>query len=106
MSIQRWALLLLHWLLVLAAHAAPVSADVPTPPQPDGQSFERRRWTQADGAPHMANSVAQTADGMLWFGSTLGLYQFDGMRFRKADQVYGHALQSSNILYIYIRGCA
>lgn len=98
MSIQRWALLLAHWLL-LAAHAA--GAASPAPPQPDGQSFERRRWSQADGAPHMANSVAQTADGMLWFGSALGLYSFDGMRFRQAGQVYGQPLQSSNISFIY-----
>ncbi|XLZ68030.1 triple tyrosine motif-containing protein [Massilia sp. SR12] len=107
MSIQRWAQLLLHGLLLLAMHAGPAApaaaADSvsPAPPQPDGQSFERRRWTQADGAPQTASAVAQTADGMLWFGSALGLYNFDGMRFRQANKVYGQPLQSSNISTIY-----
>lgn len=107
MSIQRWALLVLQGLLVLAANAAfaaPAGAGAASSlpaPQPDGQSFERRRWTQADGAPHMPNSLAQTADGMLWIGSALGLYNFDGLRFRKVSKVYGQPLHSSNISYIY-----
>ncbi|WP_374580498.1 triple tyrosine motif-containing protein [Pseudoduganella sp.] len=104
MSIQRWPLLLLHWLLALAVHAAPADAGRAASlaaPQPDGQSFERRRWTQVDGAPQMGNGLAQTADGMLWIGSALGLYSFDGVRFRKVQQVYGQPLQSSNISFIY-----
>lgn len=101
MSIQRWAQLVLQGLLLLAAQAAAAGSASPAPPQPDGQSFERRRWTQADGAPNMANALAQTADGMLWVSSAQGLYSFDGMRFRRANKVYGQPLQSSNISFIY-----
>lgn len=101
MSIQRWAVLLMHWILALTAHAVAASVAAPPALQPDGQSFERRRWTQADGAPTFASRMAQTSDGMLWFGSAYGLYNFDGVRFRKANKVFGQPLQSSNVTYAY-----
>lgn len=65
--------------------------------QPDGQSYERRRWTQADGAPQQSFQMAQTDDGMLWFSSPSGLYSFDGSRFRQRDEVYGHAIPSVSV---------
>ncbi|WP_028101475.1 sensor histidine kinase [Pseudoduganella violaceinigra] len=86
---KRWAALLLGGLLALTARAQEV--------HPDGQSFERRRWSQADGAPQFAMTVTQTDDGMLWFAGPSGLHSFDGLRFRRVDKVYGHALSSSNI---------
>jgi signal transduction histidine kinase/ligand-binding sensor domain-containing protein len=91
MSIQNWAALLWGTLLAWAAQAQEL--------HPDGQSFERRRWTQADGAPQHAVTVSQTGDGMLWFGAPTGLYSFDGMRFRKVQHVYGHELRSTNIMF-------
>ncbi|WP_228894778.1 sensor histidine kinase [Pseudoduganella aquatica] len=87
---HRWAALMLYWLLALAAHATEL--------QPDGQSYQRRRWTQADGAPQQALTATQTDDGMLWFASAVGLYNFDGMRFRKVSKVYGHDLRSTNVM--------
>ena len=38
-------------------------------------------WSRRDGAPGGISSLAQTKDGYLWIGSTLGLYRFDGLRF-------------------------
>jgi len=91
MSIQKWTAFLVGGLLALAAHAQDL--------HPDGQSFERRRWTQVDGAPQLAVSISQTEDGMMWFGGSSGLHSFDGLRFRKMDKVYGHALLSTNIVF-------
>lgn len=104
MSLRRCAVLLMHWLLALTVHAAAAGPAAAPAAQPDGQSFERRRWTQADGAPGFVSAMAQTADGMMWFGSALGLFSFDGIRFRKVNQVFGQPLQSSNIMYIYKYG--
>ena len=48
-------------------------------------------WTRNDGAPESISSLAQTTEGYLWIGSSLGLYRFDGVRFAaypfSADQV-------------------
>ena len=38
-------------------------------------------WTGRDGAPQDINALAQTPDGMLWIGSTGGLFTFDGITF-------------------------
>jgi signal transduction histidine kinase/ligand-binding sensor domain-containing protein len=38
-------------------------------------------WSRRDGVPGGISSLAQTRDGYLWIGSTLGLYRFDGLRF-------------------------
>ena len=38
-------------------------------------------WTRRDGAPGSVSSLAQTKDGYLWIGSSLGLYRFNGLRF-------------------------
>src|SRR5262245_32330737 len=38
-------------------------------------------WTARDGLAGDASSLAQTADGFLWIGTSDGLYQFDGVRF-------------------------
>ncbi|OON59795.1 hypothetical protein B0920_21165 [Massilia sp. KIM] len=63
----------------------------------DEQSYERRRWGQSEGAPQHSFSMAQTADGMLWFASPAGLHSFDGVRFRQVDSVYGHPIPSPSI---------
>ncbi|MBV7536340.1 hypothetical protein KW842_11245 [Duganella sp. sic0402] len=61
----------------------------------DDLSFERRRWTLADGAPGQAFDLTQTSDGVMWFSSSTGLYSFDGGKFKPETKVYGHGLQSS-----------
>ena len=80
-------LLLCELVLIRVALAAP-----PT--------FERRVWGQSDGAPPSAYGIAQDSDGMLWFPTVAGLYNFDGVRFAQVSSVYGHALQSNNLISI------
>ncbi len=63
----------------------------------DGRTFERRRWSQADGAPQTAVALAQTDDGLLWFGTAAGMYTFDGVRFERTGAVYRGQLRSDNI---------
>jgi signal transduction histidine kinase/ligand-binding sensor domain-containing protein len=86
--IACWVMLLC---ICLQAGAAGTSDDL---------SFERRRWTRADGAPAQPDDVTQTNDGLLWFASPTGLYSFDGLTFRRETQVYGHAIISSNTLSV------
>ncbi|MGC2660078.1 MAG: two-component regulator propeller domain-containing protein [Bryobacteraceae bacterium] len=38
-------------------------------------------WTRRDGAPGSITALAQTKNGYLWIGSSLGLYRFDGIGF-------------------------
>ena len=66
-------------------------------PAQSGIGYEHRAWTPVVGAPAGAWSVAQTDDGLLWFGTPDGLYRFDGEKFARVDQVYGHSLKSNLI---------
>lgn len=59
-------------------------------------------WTEVDGAPTGATRFAQGADGWLWIATPTGLYRYDGRRFERSDKVYGHALQSSNIMALTV----
>ncbi len=66
-------------------------------PLADGVTHERRRWTQADGAPQQSYKMTQDDRGLLWFSSPAGLTSFDGVRFRPEHTVYGHALASPSV---------
>lgn len=95
---RRTVLLVMVWWFAFSAVAATAmaaTAMAATPP-----SFERRAWTRADGAPQSAYGMAQDADGLLWFATTTGLYNFDGARFSRVDAVHGHPLRSSNVLSV------
>lgn len=54
---------------------------VPPPPPPAFAATTHTFWTRREGAPGSISSLAQTKDGYLWIGSTLGLYRLDGLRF-------------------------
>lgn len=54
---------------------------LPPPPAPAFEGTTHTFWTRRDGAPGSITSLAQTKDGYLWIGSSLGLYRFDGLRF-------------------------
>ncbi|KAB8044250.1 sensor histidine kinase [Janthinobacterium aquaticum] len=75
----------------------PFATAVTAAPAQSGIGYEHRAWTPVDGAPSGVRSIAQTDDGLLWFATAEGLYRFDGEKFSRVDQVYGHALKS-NIL--------
>jgi signal transduction histidine kinase/ligand-binding sensor domain-containing protein len=51
--------------------------------QPFAGSYSVTTWTPGNGAPTVVTSLAQTADGTLWIGTDSGLFQFDGVQFRR-----------------------
>lgn len=62
--------------------AFPPLTGLPHPlPDPSFADTTHTYWSRRDGAPGGITALAQTKDGYLWVGSTLGLYRFDGLRF-------------------------
>jgi signal transduction histidine kinase/ligand-binding sensor domain-containing protein len=70
----------LHGIKSVDPPREPTAPLVPLPP-PAFSATTHTFWTRRDGAPGSISSLAQTKDGYLWIGSTLGLYRFDGLRF-------------------------
>lgn len=60
--------------------------------------YTHTAWTELDGAPVGATKFAQGEDGWLWISTPTGLYRFDGVRFERTEKVYGHPLESSNLM--------
>jgi signal transduction histidine kinase/ligand-binding sensor domain-containing protein len=54
-------------------------------------------WRAKDGAPSQITALAQTADGYLWIGSSVGLFRFDGVQFERYRPPRGVSLPSHNI---------
>src|SRR5262245_32857071 len=50
-------------------------------PGPALEALDHALWTIRDGVPSGIHALAQSADGVLWIGTSTGLYQFDGVRF-------------------------
>lgn len=63
----------------------------------DDLSYERRRWSQEDGAPGQSGSITQGTDGLMWFASPNGLYSFDGVKFQRHTELFGEKLLSPSI---------
>ena len=59
--------------------------------------FHHTAWTAKDGAPSQIGAIAQTEDGYLWLGSTMGLYSFDGVEFTLYKPPDGVVLPSHGI---------
>ena len=58
--------------------------------------YVRRSWGIEDGLPQgTVSSIAQTADGYLWFGTQEGLARYDGGRFAVYDTSNTKGLQSN-----------
>jgi signal transduction histidine kinase/ligand-binding sensor domain-containing protein len=86
-----------------SASPAPLPTRIPTPtPLPATQNFHQ--WgsvTVFNGLPSDAvRAIAQTADGVMWFGTDNGLARFDGRRIQKfafggGDESRVTALESS-----------
>jgi signal transduction histidine kinase len=70
-----------------AAAPAPLLAD-----------FTHTAWNRLQDAPVDVLKITQTTDGWMWVATATGLYRFDGARFEKVDSVYGHRLDSSNVI--------
>ena len=75
--------------------AAP-AARAQQPPPAIGQ-LDHTAWTIRDGAPSGVQALAQSTDGMLWIGTTTGLYQFDGVKFEPVEPPAGMALPALSV---------
>ncbi|WP_185970780.1 ligand-binding sensor domain-containing diguanylate cyclase [Pseudoluteimonas lycopersici] len=61
-------------------------------------AFFRETWTTRQGLPHnQVNSIAQTPDGYLWFGTWEGLVRYDGLEFHVFDRRNTPALKDNGI---------
>src|SRR5262245_3272745 len=69
--------ILLWWPQFLARQAY---ASGPDPSRPIKQ-MRHASWNEASGLSGVVYSLAQTADGFLWIGTSTGLYRFDGLKF-------------------------
>jgi signal transduction histidine kinase/ligand-binding sensor domain-containing protein len=70
--------------------------------QPDRTFFERA-WQITDGLPeNTVVSAVQDADGYLWVATQMGLYRFDGVRFREADAANRAGAYSGLIQCLYM----
>ena len=58
-------------------------------------------WGFKENAPQGTQALAQTSDGILWLGSTTGLYRFDGTRFELFHSPFGDQLLSTNIFALF-----
>jgi len=64
--------------------------------------FLVRSWQNEDGLPHSTiNSILQTQDGYLWFGTYVGLVRFDGVRFVQYSSSNVPALETDQIVYLF-----
>ncbi|HYC89829.1 MAG TPA: two-component regulator propeller domain-containing protein [Thermoanaerobaculia bacterium] len=64
--------------------------------------YVRRAWTVEDGLPQdSVQTIAQTADGFLWFGTQEGLVRFDGARFTVYDSSTVPQLTAHNVTSLY-----
>jgi len=68
--------------------------------------LQHTAWTREDGAPSAVYSLAQDASGLLWLAATDGLYSFDGVRFVRNDEVFGHKLRSPLTMAVAAHGDA
>jgi len=70
-----WAGLILAATCLAGALAAPAGNGLP--------EFSHRSWTVRDGAPPDVWTLAGGREGVLWLGTGMGLYRFDGLRFER-----------------------
>jgi hypothetical protein len=75
---------------VVAQKQAPAKLEV-------GHDF----WGFKESAPQGVQAFAQTSDGLLWLGTALGLYRFDGTRFELFHSPFGDQLSSTNIYSLF-----
>ena len=60
--------------------SAPLVAQETTPPL---AQWHHTAWTARDGLNGRPQTLAQTADGFLWIGTTEGLFRYDGAQFER-----------------------
>lgn len=84
-------------LLAGLAGAPALAADKPV------NAYFREVWTTRDGLPHnQVNTIAQTPDGYLWFGTWEGLVRYNGLEFHVFDRGNTPALRDNGIRSIRV----
>ena len=69
-------------IIMAAAFVSPVKAEEKTVVSSYYDSYIQTIYNSSNGIPGgVVNDIAQTRDGMLWFGTYGGLYQYDGNKF-------------------------
>ena len=93
LSLRSGAARLLHWTArtalpcLILLHAASECARASLDPDKPITQYIHQGWTTVQGLPqNSVLSMAQTADGYLWFGTEEGLVRFDGVRFAIFDK--------------------
>ena len=61
--------------LLFSGQAWSLQSDLPL------QQLNHKSYTVASGTPSYVSVMTQTPDGMLWVGSDIGLFRFDGVQF-------------------------
>jgi signal transduction histidine kinase/ligand-binding sensor domain-containing protein len=79
-------------LLVFCRDASALNPDIPM------ERLHHSQWSIPEGAPPRIKQMAQTADGFIWLATDAGLYQFDGLSFRRFTPKTNQALLSNLIL--------
>src|SRR5215470_12764178 len=77
---------ILLWSPLFFARQAVASG--PDPNRPIKQ-MRHTLWNEASGLSGFVYSLAQTADGFLWIGTSTGLYRFDGLKFEPFLELAG-----------------
>ncbi|WP_431260119.1 ligand-binding sensor domain-containing protein [Roseateles chitinivorans] len=81
---RPWTAWLLAAACLLGADRAPAQAASAASTAEDGlPDFSHRSWTVRDGAPPDVWTLGGGREGVLWLGTGMGLYRFDGLRFER-----------------------
>jgi signal transduction histidine kinase/ligand-binding sensor domain-containing protein len=68
---------------------------------PVSQQVMSQSWSVQQGAPDSIQTIAQTADGILWLGTAGGLFRFDGTRFERFRALSGDQLLSTHVFSLF-----
>ena len=64
--------------------------------------YSHEVWQTKDGLPqNSVNTIVQTDDGYIWFGTEEGLVRFDGVRFTAFDKRNTHAIAENNVTSLF-----
>jgi signal transduction histidine kinase/ligand-binding sensor domain-containing protein/CheY-like chemotaxis protein len=75
--------------------AAPASG---LDPNQDIRQYGIKSWTSLDGLPqNSVQTIIQTRDGYIWFGTQEGLVRFDGVQFRVFDETNSPAMAHGDV---------
>ncbi|MBC8001658.1 MAG: hypothetical protein H7X97_03625, partial [Opitutaceae bacterium] len=71
---------------ILMLHLLLVGRGLALDPTKDLSQYNCQTWSRQSGLPvRSINAIAQTRDGYLWLGTSVGLVRFDGIAFKQLD---------------------